>query len=485
MDVMLGIDFGTSKVAAVIVNVSDGSLIAARSRQTEAYLPLEPYKKEQDINKIEAAFHACLEDLFAGRDVHVVSCGLTGQMHGILGIDTGGRPVTNFVTWQDGRGECRASSGKTILEEIEERAGKRPIATGYGIVTLYDWLCRAKKPIERVCTLPDYFGMRMATSTVPFIDYTFADSLGCYDYISNRWDRGFIDALGLDTRVLPKVIPTGSVFGEIKQPYYRNLMKSDPIPISAALGDNQASFIGSVREFYTTLLVNIGTASQISYAVRSPDEVLDRDRIDGYDVVVRPFVENGFLVAGNALAGGASYTVLYEFFKEVGRELFGVRDFDGLWENMARLGEKNRGNTNLHATHTDSAGIIVHPFFGGKRSDPSVRGIIEGLDFTNFTPGNLIRATLEGMIRVLYDMIEEDVLAGIERVVGSGNGIRKNRLLRKTASMIFGHRVVIPAHEEEAAIGAAITGGVAAGVLQNFQEGKKAIRYLADEGKGW
>ncbi len=485
MDVILGIDFGTSKIAAVLVDPADGRLIGASSRPTEAYLLLEEsYKREQDIRKIGEAFFACMDELFSGREVNVVSAGLTGQMHGILGLDDSGRPVTNFVTWQDGRGEHRGQSGTTLLEEIEKRAGMRAIATGYGVVTLYNWFMQGDaQELKRVCSLPDYFGMVITGETDPAIDYTFADSLGCFDSASMKWDSAFLEDLGIDVRCLPRVIPTGTAFGEIRESRLLKLMKNNRIPVCVALGDNQASFIGSVREFYTTLLVNIGTASQISYAVRSFYEAQDSSRIDGYDVVVRPFVENGFLVAGNALAGGAAYTVLYEFFKETGKELFNVEDFEGLWERMARLAENNTGTrgTSTRGMYTRgmyTGGMKVHPVFGGLRSDPMARGTIEGLNLTNFTPSNLVRATLEGIIRVLYDMMDEEVLSRIERVVGSGNGMRRNKQLKKTASQIFGHEVSIPLNEEEAAIGAAITGGVAAGVFENFEEGGKAVTYI-------
>jgi len=480
MDAILGIDFGTSKIAAVLVDPAGGRLVGASSRPTEAYLPLEgSYKREQDLRKIGEAFFACMDELFSGREVNVVSTGLTGQMHGILGLDDSGRPVTNFVTWQDGRGEHRGKSGRTLLEEMEKMAGVRAIATGYGVVTLYDWLMQGDaRELNHVATLPDYFGMVITGETAPVIDYTFADSLGCFDSASMKWDSAFLENLGIDVRYLPRVIPTGTVYGKIRESRLLKLMKNNHIPVCAALGDNQASFIGSVREFYTTLLVNIGTASQISYAVRSFNEALESSRIDGYDVVVRPFVENGSLVAGNALAGGAAYTVLYEFFKETGKELFDVEDFEGLWERMAHLAEKNSGTRGMHTGGTGTGGMRVHPVFGGMRSDPTALGTIEGLNLTNFTPSNLIRATLGGIIRVLSDMVGEEVLSRIERVVGSGNGMRRNKQLRKTASRIFSHEVSIPLNEEEAAIGAAITGAVAAGVFKNFEEGKNAVTYF-------
>jgi len=485
MDAILGIDFGTSKIATVLVDPSDGRLVRASSRTTEAYIPLkESYKREQDLLKIDDAFYTCIDELFSGLKVNVVSAGLTGQMHGILGVDCSGRPVTNFVTWQDGRGEHREDSGKTLLKEMEQRAGSRPLATGYGIVTLYDWVRkRVMHDLKYICTLPDYFGMTMTEKTAPVIDYTFADSLGCFDPANGEWDITYLEDLGIDAGYFPRVVPTGTIFGEIRENRLLKLMGNARISLCVALGDNQASFIGSVREFYTTLLVNIGTASQVTYAVRDFGEAQESGRIDGYDVVLRPFVENGFLVAGNALAGGAAYNVLYEFFKQVGRELFDVYEFDNLWERMARLAEKDTGAGDRGAWGTifedkGTGGMRVKPVFGGTRRDSTARGTIEGLDFTNFTPPNLIRATLRGIIEVLHDMLDKELLSRIERVVGSGNGMRKNRLLRKIASEIFGHRVLIPLNEEEAAIGAAVTGGVAAGVFKNFDEGKKCVRYI-------
>ncbi len=470
MDVILGIDFGTSKIATVLVDPSDGMLVGSSSRSTEAYCALEDtYKREQDLRKIRAAFSACMDELLAGREVNVVSAGLTGQMHGILGLDAVGRPVTNFVTWQDERGEHRGKDGKTLLEQMEERAGTRPIATGYGVVTLYDWFRESSvRGMKCICTLPDYFGMIMTGRREAVIDSTFADSLGCYDSVSHNWDCPYLEGLGIDPGCLPRIVPTASRLGAVEEAGLLKLMRNGRVPVSTALGDNQASFIGSVREFYTTLLINVGTASQISYAVRSFDEVRQNCIIDGYDVVVRPFVENGLLVAGNALAGGAAYTVLYEFFKLAGEELFDVREFDGLWERMSCLAEQGSG----------TGGMGVRAVFGGRRSDPMARGAVEGLSLTNFTPSNLIRATLKGIIEVLHDMMDEDALTRIERVVGSGNGMRKNRPLRNIASEIFGYKILIPLNEEEAAIGAAVTGAVAAGVFDDFEDGKKAVGYI-------
>ena len=45
------------------------------------------------------------------------------------------------------------------------------------------------------------------------------------------------------------------------------------------------------------------------------------------------------------------------------------------------------------------------------------------------------------------------------RLTGSGNGIRRNPLMRRLAEEMFEMPMEIPEHEEEAAYGAALTAG--------------------------
>jgi len=183
-------------------------------------------------------------------------------------------------------------------------------------------------------------------------------------------------------------------------------------------------------------------------------------------------VDGGAIVAGSSLSGGASYRAVRDFFAEAGKTLFGIEKPQDLWERMNEL-----------ALNADSGKrLTVVPLFSGKRSDPEVRGRIEGISMQNFVPSNLIYGTLEGVVRILRDMVDPAVLAQIETVVGSGNGFRKNPALRKAASRIFKKNVCMPLHEEEAAVGAALNGAVAAGVYPSFAEAAEFIHYRESRG---
>ena len=92
----------------------------------------------------------------------------------------------------------------------------------------------------------------------------------------------------------------------------------------------------------------------------------------------------------------------------------------------------------------------------------------------NFTAGDVAVSMLyaiAGELRAMY--------AGgkTEKIVCSGNGIRKNLALQKVVSEMFEAEIKIPLYEEEAAYGAALTSLVAIGKAENIDEAQKLIKY--------
>jgi sedoheptulokinase len=469
---VMGVDFGTSKVAAVLVDPGKNRILASSSRQL-AGLPRHPegVRSEQPVESAASAFEGCMEELVGDGGFSLMSIGLTSQMHGILGLDVDGRPGTPLVTWQDGRGLEPQENGMTLLDEMKHRGGPRPIASGYGVVTLYDWKKRGLlEHIAQVCTIADYFGMVISGSQRASIDFTMAESLGTFDVRGSVWDEQYLNALGISPTVLPRLLPPTSALGKLEKAAAGrfHLEPFTGTPVAVAIGDNQASFIGSVKDYFATLLVNIGTASQVSFAVRSlEDENLHPSAIDGYDVILRPFVDGGFLVAGNALSGGATYTTLRNFLAAIGRDIFDREAPPDLWDRMNSLAARSGG----------SGGLRVETLFAGKRSDPDVRGSISGISSTNFMPDQLLYATLEGIVRVMRELVGDAVSERMTLLVGSGNGMRKNELLRDITSRIFRRELRVPRYEEEAAVGAAINGAVAAGVFSGFSDSVSLVQY--------
>ena len=63
----------------------------------------------------------------------------------------------------------------------------------------------------------------------------------------------------------------------------------------------------------------------------------------------------------------------------------------------------------------------------------------------------------------MYNQMGAD--GNVHGIVASGNAMRKNPVLREICADLFGKELLLPLHTEEAAFGAALFGGVAAGVI--------------------
>lgn len=88
---------------------------------------------------------------------------------------------------------------------------------------------------------------------------------------------------------------------------------------------------------------------------------------------------------------------------------------------------------------------------------------------------------LPGILEELYGYYEKMCrLAGRRASIlaGSGNGLRKNPLMRRLAEEMFGLPLKVPAYEEEAACGAALHAMAGIGAAASVEEAQKKISYL-------
>jgi len=294
-------------------------------------------------------------------------------------------------------------------------------------------------------------GMCLTGRKAPLMHVSSAASLGLIDPATNAWDEGALARAGISLEILPEVTDKYTLIGR----------DSSGIPVSCGIGDNQASFIGSMREMDGCVLVNMGTGGQVSM-------LAGRAKAQG-GLEVRPLGDGKAIIVGSALCGGRSYALLESFMRSCAR-LAGCDDTP-LYEAMNHLGMEML---------EDASVLRVDTRFNGTRSQPELRGSISAIGTENFDAGRLIAGTLLGMAQELYDLYSEMLAAGsmqAQRMVGSGNAIRRNPGLKRAFEKAFGTEMQIPAHTEEAAYGAALTGMVAAGLMPSLDAAQQLIHY--------
>lgn len=444
---ILGLDIGTTTICAAVIDCESGAVAQSKTVPNSFNIIGRSFESKQSPDGI---LSVCVElvDSFLSEYADISSIGITGQMHGVLYLDSDGNAVSDLHTWQDASADTAAPCGKTYAALLSELTGYQ-MATGFGCSTMFYKKETGEAPANAVCvsTIHDYVGMKLGGLTRPVMHTSDAASFGLFDKSGLCFDSDAFEKAGLDFSLMPEVVSGAQVIGR-----YKN------IPVAVAIGDNQSSFIGSVSDTDSSILVNFGTGSQISFTTRDISDIPSTE--------ARPCHGKDFIRVGSALCGGRAFAALENFIRHT-INLSGA-DIPSAYRFIDAYLEQNEEPENALAVDTR---------FSGTRENPSLRGSVSGISTDNFTPGHLIYGVLHGMTDELFNMYKACGASAHTRVVGSGNGLRKNSALQKIVSETFGMELLIPAHREEAAFGAALYGGTAAGLFTSLGEAQKLIKY--------
>lgn len=416
----------------MLVDSEKAEIIKSLTKKNNSFIASDnAYERIQNPEIIMQTVFGLIDEI--GTD-GVGAIGFSGQMHGIVYTDENGKAVSPLYTWQDERAARLMTDGKTYAQALG-------CFSGYGLATDYYNEKNGIVPdnAKYLCTIADYAAMKLCSLDKPLVHITNAASLGCFDLSENRFN--------IENLRLPEITTEFKTAG-----YHKN------IPVCVALGDNQASFIGSVSS-EESALVNVGTGAQISWLT---DKIINSGGIE-----TRPFDGKKYLAAGCSLCGGRAFAMLERFLREAA-ELATGEKLESVYPQLNKLLE-TKLETDMEADCR----------FCGTRNDPTLRGGISNISENNFTVGDFALSVLKGIADELYSMYNDSGTA-VSKIVGSGNGIRKNPVLQRIVSEMFGCKVKIPYYEEEAAFGAALSSLVACGECKSIQEACSKIRYRGD-----
>jgi xylulokinase len=423
---LVGIDVGTTGVKAVRISET-GEVLERAEEEYPLSIP-QPGWAEQDP---EDWWRAVERVGWAG------PVGLSGQMHGLVLLDAGGKVLRPAILWNDQRtaAECAEIEERVGLERLIELTGNRAL-TGFTAPKLL-WV-RKHEPevwsrIAHVLLPKDYVRYRMTGEHA--IDAADASGTLLFDVAGRRWSEEVCAALEIPTEWLPPAHESTEIAGA---------------------GDQQAGALGVGVVEPGPVSVVLGTSGVVFSA-------LDGYRADP-EARVHVFchaVPDTWEAMGVMLSAAGSL----RWFRDV---------FGGTYEELAGAAEEWPAGTE---------GLTFLPYLQGERTphaDPDARGSFSGLSLRH-DRGALVRAVLEGVAYGLRDSLELLKELGVSPTVGrvSGGGARSELWLKIVASTLD-----IPlertAVEEGAAYGAALLGGVAAGTFADAHEAVAACVRVRD-----
>jgi xylulokinase len=449
--VLVGVDVGTSGTRALAVT-ADGELVAEATRPHELLTPRPGWTEQRPAEWWEAA-KAVLREV--ARD-DIVGLGVTGQMHGSVFLDADGEVIRPALLWNDQRTaeECDEITARVGEARLLELAGN-PALTGFQAPKIL-WLARhepeAYARVASVLLPKDYVRFKLTGERAT--DASDAAGTLLLDVRARDWSAEILDALEIPREWLPKVFEGPETTGTVRDDVADELGLPRGLPVAAGGGDNAAAAVGVgvVRE--GSVSTSIGT-SGVLFAHRDEFTPDPSGRVHAFCHAV----PDAFHLMAVTLSAGGSLAWW--------RERLGCGA--GFGELIDEASPVDPG----------SEGLLFLPYLTGERSphlDPHARGGFVGLTVRHGRP-HMTRAVIEGVAFSMRDGLE--IMRGLGtpdhdmRAVGGG---ARSPLWMQLQADVYGRPIRRTEVDEGPAYGAALLGGVAAGVFADVAEASSRVR---------
>lgn len=468
---ILSLDQGTTSSRAILFDKEGQIKSKAQFEFTQIY-PKAGWVEHDPMEILRTEYRAIADALIEGgvEAKEIAAIGITNQRETtVLWDKTTGEPVYNAVVWQ-----CRrtAEMAKMIIDDkelrnyIKEHTGL--VIDAYFSATKIKWILdnceKARKALKKgnllFGTIETWLIWKLTGGKVHVTDYSNAWRTMLFDVDNLCWDKYICDRLGIPMEILPEVVPSSQVYGEVATGI-PGLESLAGIPISGAIGDQQAALFGQAcfrpgqaKNTYGTgcfLLMNTG-----GKRVKSENNLLTGIAW-GIDGRVEYCIEGSAFNAGSVIQWLRDEMKMIKTAAECDRLAESVPDANGIYFVPAFTG--------LGAPYWDmyARGTVV--------------GITRGVNQQHFA-----RAVLESIAFQMTDLLEamkadSDIELSELRVDGGASV--SNIMMQIQANMIE-TTVNRPKVVETTALGAAYCAGLAVGFWTSRAEIEK-IREVSRE----
>jgi glycerol kinase len=473
MKYVLALDQGTTSSRAIIFD-QEGKPVAQAAREFKQMFPHSGWVEhdpmeiwQSQLATAQSAVGLLAKEAGEPALARVAAVGITNQRETtVLWHRATGEPIYNAIVWQDRRTASRCDQlrqqGKDKI--IQQKTGL--VLDAYFSATKLEWLldnvqykgvsARSLADAGELCfgTVDSWLIYKLTSGKVHATDVSNASRTMLFNIHTLQWDAALLKLFNIPASVLPTVVPSSGVLGEVDTAYFAPLGLKHALPIAGVAGDQQAATFGqncfapgTAKNTYGTgcfMLMNTGTT-----AVASKHKLLTTigwsSRAEG-GTPTKP----AYCLEGSVFMAGATVQWLR----------------DGL-----QIIEQASDIERLAASVDSTDDCYLVPAFAGLGTphwDGFARGTLVGMT-RGTTRAHIARAALESICLQSADVFSamqaDSGIALLElRVDG---GATANNLLMQMQADLLGVPVIRPVVTETTALGAAYLAGLAVGVWQS------------------
>ena len=466
MDVLLGLDLGTTNIKGVAYSTAGMPLVVA-SRSTPT-IEQGLRRACHDPQTLWGQMAAVIREVVSGLPVQTRPVGLAIASIGEAGVplDAHGDVLYPLIAWYDERTAPQAAWWAQHMGEVEiYRHTGLPLGHTFTLNKLL-WL-REEEPevyarLSRWLCVSDYMAYRLTGEQL--IGYSLASRTMAFDLRERRWSEEMLSCAGIAPAIWPPVCPEGTLVGYVTPDAAHQTGLAQGTPVYVGGHDHVCGALAMGVFVPGIVLDSTGTTEAELTTLDSIYEYIDAGDLS---FCLGCHVARGrYYTIGSILGAGSMVSWLAEL----------------LWnpEHLAGGDEALQALTLAASMSPPGArGLYLLPHLAGAGSpdrDSTARGVFVGLSLAH-TRADMARAAMEGLsyeLRLLWAALEQFTHQPIRRVISVGGGAR-NALWSQIKADITGRALAVPEHTEAATLGAALLAGLGAGV---YRDEEHALRCL-------
>ncbi|MCH8474420.1 MAG: xylulokinase [Opitutales bacterium] len=457
---LLGIDIATTSTKTLLMEGS-GKVLGSATAEYPLETP-KPLWSEQDPEHWWEATVKTIREVLQKTGVSassIAGIGLSGQMHGLVCLDSDNRVLRPAILWNDQRtgAQCDAITQRVGAEKVIQLTGN-PILTGFTAPKLL-WV-QENEPdvysrIAKILLPKDYVRYRLTNSFCT--DVSDASGMSLLDVANRRWSDEMVDAVGAKRAWLADVSESSDPSSKVTGEGASATGLPEGIPVVGGGGDQacQAVGVGIVREGVAS--ATLGT-SGVVFAASDEYRVEPEGRLHAFCHAV----PGKWHLMGVMLSAAGSF----RWYKDVlgqqeSREAAetGKDPFEILTQQAA-------------LAPAGCEGLLFLPYLTGERTpwpDPLARGNFFGLTLRH-QKAHMTRSVMEGVTYGMRDSLElmRNLQLKVSHIVASGGGA-KSPLWRQMMADNFHARTVTVNASEGAAYGACLLAATGAGIFPSVE----------------
>lgn len=434
---LLALDVGTTTVKALLLSLSDASVVHAQNRLTSKY-PAQD-RVEQDPEQVwETTFSTIKQALKAAKlqPSDIASIGITTQRSSIVVWDkTTGASLAPMVIWSDNRGRQRARElrAKGYLISDQQAASK-----------LESVIASLSQTPEKLLwgNIDSFIIWQLSAGAFHVTDKSQAWASGYLDYAEGKWNERLIKDQNLSPDIFPTLVDTRGNLAATA----RNIFGAK-VPISAIIADQQSALVAHNCLLEGKGKITLGTASVFNMCTGSTPLMLSETLIPWIQDSVGKQVT--YCLEGMVLSGGAMLEWLVGSLEMAAN----AQSIEGRVEKIS-----------------SSEGVCVLPALwglGAPHGKSDATATICGLTVKS-TKAHILRAALEGIafrIREIVEAIEGAAPFPQMETIPVDGGMTAIPSFMSILANVLQRPIQKHAIQEATAYGAALSAGLGSGLL--------------------